>query len=157
MIKAILQFLLIFCFLVLLLSFESVIGLPVIFLAALSLLSAMFSGLLWWPLALILMLSFVMAAVYQVPMVTTFIILVLTIWFNIRGRGGVLTKRMWRILLAAAGGSLAILLISGINVAELSLLTLILQSGIVLLLVWRVLGLPAGSDKSLTKRLWRNR
>lgn len=156
MIKAILQFLLIFFVLVLLLSLESAVGLPVIFLAVLSWLSVLFANLLWWPLILILILSFVMAAVYQIPMAAAFIILILAGRFNIKAKGGILTKRMQRILLTSAAGSLVVLLISDLDLASLSPLTLILQSGIVLLLVWRMLGLPISSDKSLTKRLGRN-
>lgn len=126
MVKVILQILAYSLLLVLLLSFESVVGLPLVFLAVFALMSSLFVSFLWWLLALVLILSIVMAALYQAPMIATFLILIVVAVMNKRIRaetqsasregvtmsvGRSISKRkIWLVTLSAILGSAALAL-----------------------------------------------
>ena len=142
MVKAVLQFLLIFLGLVLVLTFESVVGLPVIFLALVGVLSGMYRNLLWWPLVLLTFLSFVMAVSYQMAMAAALLLLIAVVIFVARGER-LVERRTARLAAAVGAGSLLVALLSPITINNLSWLTLFFQVIIVLGIIWKTVGFNA--------------
>lgn len=154
MVKKILQFILIFLLLMLLLTFESVVGLPVIFLTILGLSAAHFRRLLWWPLLILLLLSLVMAVSYQVPAVGALVLLLGVSVLNSKGEKQI-ERRASRIIVTVAAATLALLLMSPMGISEISWPTVFLQGLIMAVLIWRVIGIPVFKDKGVIKRLGR--
>lgn len=138
----------------LLLTFESVVGLPVIFLTILGLSAAHFRRLLWWPLLILLLLSLVMAVSYQVPAVGALVLLLGVSVLNSKGEKQI-ERRASRIIVTVAAATLALLLMSPMGISEISWPTVFLQGLIMAVLIWRVIGIPVFKDKGVIKRLGR--